>query len=80
MNDIRKLVLAVIETARKFGLGNDDVNNAMELLDHFEQGLAFDTIITQLYEYEIVIDGEFYALIVHVAKNLKWPEEAYVEV
>ncbi len=72
-----KMVFDLIEAARELGLGDFDINNSKELLENMEYGLAFDTIITQLYEYEIEIDNEFYALIVKVAQILEISEEGY---
>lgn len=73
----KKIVSALIEAAKELGLGDVDINNSTELLENREYGLAFDTIITQLYEYEIEIDDEFYELIVKSAHNMKISEDGY---
>ena len=70
-----KLVSALINAASELGLNKHDINNALNLLENREYGLAFDTIITQLYEYEIEIDNEFYSLIVKVALQMEIPED-----
>ncbi|MEQ9266811.1 MAG: MafI family immunity protein [Balneolaceae bacterium] len=72
-----KIVSGLIEAAKELGLEDFDINNSKELLENREYGLAFHTIITQLYEYEIEIDGEFYALIVKVAQKMEISEEEY---
>ncbi len=73
----KKTVSALIEAAKELGLGDVDINNSTELLENTEYGLAFDTIITQLYEYEIEIDGEFYELIAKSAHKMKISEDGY---
>ena len=72
-----KILSGIIEAAKELGLGDFDINNSKELLENREYGLAFDTIITQLYEYEIEIDSEFYALIVKVAQTMEISEDGY---
>lgn len=74
---MKKIVSALIEAAKELGLGDVDINNSIELLENREYGLAFDTIITQLYEYEIEIDDEFYELIVKSAHSMKISEDEY---
>ncbi|WP_166923964.1 MafI family immunity protein [Flavobacterium poyangense] len=77
MNTLAKLILALLDTAKALGLYEVDLNNAKNLLYNREYGLAFDTIITQLYEYEIEIDQEFYNLIEVIAKRMDISEERY---
>lgn len=77
MMNISKIVSGLIEAANDLGLAGGDINNSKEFLVNREYGLAFDTIVTQLYEYEIEIDSEFYALIVKVAQKMKISENGY---
>lgn len=72
------MVSALIEAAKELGLGDVDINNSTEFLENREYGLAFDTAITQLYEYEIEIDDEFYELIVKLAHKMKISEDGYL--
>jgi len=44
---------------------------------HNEYGLSFDTLITQLYEYDIEINIEFYELLVQIGKMLNLDENSY---
>jgi hypothetical protein len=74
---IPELVSKLIDEASKIGLSSIDVNNAQELLEHKEYGLAFDTIITQLYEFEIEIEQDFYDLIVKNAQKMEISEKEY---
>jgi hypothetical protein len=77
MNTLDKLTLAQLDAAKELGLYEVDFGNAKHLIENREYGLAFDTIITQLYEYEIEIDQEFYNLIEVIAKRLNMPEGEY---
>lgn len=59
MRNLKRRIGALIERARILGLSDTDVKNAAEALDYFELEVAFDTVVTQLYEYEIKVDLEF---------------------
>ena len=77
MNILEKLILALIDASSVLGLNENDLISSKELFFNKEYGLAFDTIITQLYEYEIEIDVEFYDLIESIAKKMNISEEEY---
>ncbi|TWF39718.1 hypothetical protein FHW36_105157 [Chitinophaga polysaccharea] len=77
MNKIEKLTLALIDAAGALGLSKVDLDNATILSNSHEYGLAFDTIVTQLYEYDTDIDIEFYNLVVDVAQKMRIPENTY---
>ncbi len=77
MNTLTKSIFALINIAKTLGLNEVDLNNAKSLLKNREYGLAFDTIITQLYEYEIKIYKEFYNSIESIAKKMDIPEDEY---
>ena len=51
-------LLKIMEVARILGLSENDLKSAKDYLVHNELGLCFDTIITQLYEYDIEIDNK----------------------
>lgn len=76
-NKLRKLLIELIEASKFLGLEQVDLNNAKELLENHEYGLAYDTIITQLYEYEIEIDQEFYVLIEKIGKKMNMLDSQY---
>ncbi|GAB2697899.1 hypothetical protein GCM10027037_22590 [Mucilaginibacter koreensis] len=59
MAKLNTLLKEFIQKAKAFGLPEQDCLNAHGFLTHNEQKLAFDTIVTQLYEYEIKVDEEF---------------------
>jgi hypothetical protein len=71
------LLLALIESAKMLGLKNQDLTNAREFLEHHEFGLCFDTIITQMYEFDIEINNEFYMIVSKVANKMSLPVESY---
>jgi len=51
-------------------LPSENATDALELLDHAEWGVAFDLICTQLYEYEIPVSKEQFALIEQTARMM----------
>jgi hypothetical protein len=77
MNTLEKLLLNIFDTSKMLGLNSLDLKNAKDLLDNQEYGLAFDTLITQLYEYEIGIDKDFFFLLESIAKKLNIPDNEY---
>lgn len=77
MDNLEKLIATLIDAAKELGLGEVDLNASKELLDNREYGLAFDTIITQLYEYEIGFNSEFYTLVEEIANEMNMSETEY---
>ena len=55
-----KIIEELIIASKHLGLGNNDIKTVQDFLSNYEYGLAFDTLITQLYEYEIEINIDFY--------------------
>ena len=72
-----KLLKEFILSAQILGLATEDLMIAQEFLDNREFGLCFDTIATQLYEYGIEIDEDFYLLIMSISKTLKLEQNDY---
>ena len=77
MSEKKKMVLVLIDAAELFGLDELDSKNAEQLLENREYGLAFDNVVTQLYEYETEIDEEMYALIRQVAQSMEIPDAEF---
>ncbi|RNA61785.1 hypothetical protein D1631_07490 [Chryseobacterium nematophagum] len=75
MKTLTNNLLRLIEIASILGLNDNDVKNAKDYLMHNEFGLCYDTIITQIYEYDIEIDNEFYQLIIKIGNALNLPPE-----
>lgn len=78
MNTLEKALLKLIEIAKAVGLSEFDVNNATEYLINKEYGLSYDTIITQMYEYDLEIDNEIYLLISQIAKKMSIADSEYL--
>lgn len=67
----------LLDQSKSFGLSEVDYNTAKEFLEYNEYGLCFDTIITQMFEYDILINEEFYNRIVEIAQKMDVKEEEY---
>ena len=74
---IKDLLALLIERAKIFGLPTADLNHASGFLLAKEYGLCLNTVVTQLYEYEIRIDDRYFTLIVTVAEKMNMKEESY---
>lgn len=77
MKTIKESLLSLANIAKSIGLSEDDCIKAIEFLNHKEYGLCFEVIITQMYEYDIEINNEFYDLIVNIADMLDVKVENY---
>ena len=77
MNKLNDTLNRLIEISKILGLNDIDLNIAREYVMHNEYGLSFDTLITQLYEYDIEINIEFYELLVQIGKMLNLDENSY---
>lgn len=77
MKKILNASLKLIEVAGVLGLDEIDLKNAREFLTYNEFGLCFDTIVTQMYEYDIEIDKEFYQLIAKIGEMMELEQEDY---
>lgn len=75
---MKKKLAALIEEAKILGLPQRDLDNANDFLINREYGLCYDTVITQLYEYDIEIDNKIYSLISKIAKDLSLSENDYL--
>ena len=75
---MKKKLAALIEEAKILGLPQRDLDNANDFLINHEYGLCYDTVITQLYEYDIEIDNKIYSLISKIAKDLSLSENDYL--
>ena len=77
MQSKKELFCDLINRAKTLGLAEQDVAGAREYIGYNEYGVCFDLIITQLYEFNIGIDNQFYLTISQIAKELNIPSEAY---
>ena len=60
----------LINLARVLGLSEPDLNNATEALSYNEYEVCFDTLITQMYEYNVKINRNFYNLTHEICEHL----------
>lgn len=74
----RRLISEFIENAKTLGLATPEISNAEVLLSYKEYGLAFDTVITQLYEAALPINQTFYEEVVYLAERMDFTEDNYV--
>ena len=77
MNNLKEELQLLIDKANNLGLKEIDKNIAQEYLDNREYGLTFDTIVEQLYEYNILIDLETFNLIKNIILKMKLSESNY---
>jgi hypothetical protein len=77
MSNLINSLLKLAECSKILGLNENDVQNAKDYLIHNEFGLCFDTIITQMYEYDITIDENFYELVSKIGTKMNLQQNNY---
>ncbi len=77
MSNLNESVDTLIQAARTLGLREIDVKYAEKLLLNREYGLAFDTVVTQLYEYDVEINREFFHFVEKIGQRMNLPEGDY---
>jgi hypothetical protein len=75
LGNIRKQLKRLIERARALGLPEQDCHTALELVAHHEWGLAYDMIVTQMFEYDIPADLAYTSLAEKLANRLGFSNE-----
>jgi len=75
--DKQALLEAVLSGAAALGLPQRDVQNAQDMFDYAEWVLGFDIIATQLFEFEIEITEQYFALLEQTATILQIPPRNY---
>ncbi|SHF00788.1 MafI family immunity protein [Dysgonomonas macrotermitis] len=70
-------LIKLISDAKKLGLNQELINCALEYLEHKEYGLALDTILEQLYEYDITIDKSFHELANSILDKMNQDKNTY---
>ena len=66
---ITQLIQILNEVKNK--ISSEEVKNILELIENNEFGLAYETLCTQIYEYEVSITGEFYEKISFYGESIK---------
>ncbi|MES2110315.1 MAG: MafI family immunity protein [Bacteroidota bacterium] len=68
---------ALLGRAEALGLPLVDITASKEYLQYNEYELCLEQVITQLYEYDIEIDSEFYKEVESTAKLLAISQSSY---
>jgi hypothetical protein len=72
------LLIRMLDKAKELGAGDYIIKYAEEYLEYNEDQLFFETLVTLIYEDEVIIDKEFFNLTCKVGKLLEIPEENYI--
>ena len=75
---LKKELLDIINKAKNFGLPEKDISNAIEFLKYGEFGLCLETVVVQLFEYDIKIDEDFFEMVAYAASKMKLTEKDYL--
>lgn len=78
---LRMLITELIGAAKAAGLPELDVRNAREALEHNEFRVALDTILTQLFEYDVRVHSNFIAKAREACHSMEldWDQYSFVE-
>lgn len=71
------LILKLIEKSRLLDARPEDIKIAREYLREGEYGLAWDQLVSQIYEYQINIDQYYYDLVEEIAQKMRIGENEY---
>lgn len=74
---LRKEVGNLISRCKSLGLPEKDCIEASSFLEYNEFGLAFETILTQMYECNILIELELYRKIQAIAGRMSLKSQQY---
>lgn len=74
---IKDDVRTLIDRATELGLRSEDRENALNALEYNEAAEAFDTVVTQLYEYDIEIDPAFLKSAQEIGDRMKLDRHTY---
>ncbi|UOQ77121.1 MafI family immunity protein [Hymenobacter sp. 5516J-16] len=72
-----QLVTELLAASHEAGLPSRDYANAQDMLSVGEYGCAFDIIVQQLYEHEVEISPNLFALVDRVANSMLLNPECY---
>jgi hypothetical protein len=71
-NEIEKKISFVVKQSEVF-LPNDTIEDAKNLVEHREFGVALELICQQLYEFEIIVSYDLYNQIAELADLMQMP-------
>lgn len=66
---ITKLIRILHEVKKE--LPSEDVKKVVELVENNEFGIAYETLCTQIYEYEVRITKKFYEMVSFYGESIK---------
>ncbi|MBF0232658.1 MAG: MafI family immunity protein [Desulfamplus sp.] len=58
-------------------LPEQDIVNAIEMLENDEFGEAFEILCTQTYEYDVKVDKQFFVKVVEAAEMMKIGKDSW---
>jgi hypothetical protein len=67
----------LLATAAALGLPGRDVANVQDFLEYGEWYLAFDTMVTQLFEYGLPLTADFYEQLEACAAEMQPPPDPF---
>src|SRR5688572_9961950 len=67
----------LLDRSKALGLRKEDFDNAREALEANEWEVSFNTILVQLYEYEIPITSEFIVISEEIMDEMKIDRREY---
>ncbi len=73
---INKTILQ-LTTAMEDKLPGQDIEKITEMLENNEFGLALDILCTQIYEYDIKVDEQFYEDVKKVAEMMNIAKDSW---
>ncbi len=75
---MKKEILELLERSAKLGLCEESITDARDFVEYNEYELALDTLLVQLYEYDINIDKIFYDLVISLISKMKLNKSRYM--
>ena len=75
---LEKRLKVLLDSAKLLGLREFDESNVLEMLKYKQYNLAFEIIVTQLYEFDVEINKLFYELAVETANTLSLGDSEYL--
>jgi len=76
-SELKEIISLQINTAKALGARPEDIEIAQEYLREGEYGLAWDQLVSQMYEYQINIDQDYYDLVAEIAQKMRIGENEY---
>jgi hypothetical protein len=75
--ELEHLISLQIDKAIVLGARPEDIEIAREYLREGKYGLAWDQLVSQIYEYQINIDQDYYNPVEEIAQKMRIGEKEY---